>query len=226
MGAWAQSDTPAARAGGIYTCTDDKGRKLTSDRPIAACSHKEQQLLNRDGSLRAVVPPTLTAEERAEREAQERKQAEIRAAQADAVRRDRNLMQRFKTEEAHARAREAALESVQLAIRNTETRLKDLAAERVPLINETEFYKGKPLPAKLKQQLDANEAALEAQRSAAANQAAEFERVNKLFDAELERLRRLWGGAQPGTLGPLPQELAASPASGARQARPASTASR
>jgi hypothetical protein len=29
-------------------------------------------------------------------------------------------------------------------------------------------------------------------------------RINRLFDAELERLRRLWAGAPPGSLGPLP----------------------
>jgi hypothetical protein len=199
----AQSTPMPAFSGGIYTCVDDKGRKLTSDRPIPACSHKEQQVLNRDGSVRAVIPPTLTPEERAEREARERQLAEQRAAQADAVRRDRNLMQRFRNEDAHAKARELALEPVKLAIENTERRLKDLTAERVPLVNEAEFYIGKPLPAKIKQQLDANEAAMAAQKESAATQAAELARINKLFDAELERLRKLWGGAQPGSLGPL-----------------------
>ena len=193
-----------APGGGIYTCTDDKGRKLTSDRPIPDCMHKEQLLLNRDGSLRAVIPPTYTAEERAEREARERRAAEARAAQADAVRRDRNLVARFPNEEAHGKAREAALDSLRLAIADTERRLKELAAERVPLVNEAEFYQGKALPPKIKQQLDANDAAMEAQKSAAANQTTELDRVNKIYDAELSRLRRLWGGVQPGSLGPMP----------------------
>ena len=190
-------------ADGIYTCTDDRGRKLTSDRPIVECSHKEQLLLNRDGSVRSVIPATLTAEERAEREARERRAAEARAAQSDAMRRDRNLMQRFPNEAVHGKAREAALDGLRLAIATTERRMKELAAERTPLLNEAEFYKGKPMPAKLKQQIDANDAALEAQQDAATNQAAELERVNKIYDAELDRLRRLWAGAQPGSLGPL-----------------------
>ena len=45
---------------GIYTCIDDRGRRLTADRPIPECSGKEQQILNQDGSVRAIVPPTLT----------------------------------------------------------------------------------------------------------------------------------------------------------------------
>lgn len=193
-----------AATDGIFTCVDDRGRKLTSDRPIAECSHKEQLLLNRDGSVRSVIPATLTAEERAEREARERRAAEARAAQLDAVRRDRNLVARYPNEAVHGKAREAALDALRLAIATTERRQKELAAERTPLLNEAEFYKGRTMPPKLKQQLDANDAAIEAQQDAAANQTAELERVNKLYDAELERLRRLWSGAPAGSLGPMP----------------------
>jgi hypothetical protein len=199
----AQSTAPR-NAGSIYTCIDDRGRRLTSDRPIAECIAREQQILNRDGSLRAVVPPTLTAEERHEKEARDRQAALDRAAAADAVRRDRNLMSRYPNEGAHQKAREAALDTVRLAMRATEVRLRDLAAARKPLMNEAEFYEGRQLPPKLKDAIDANDAALEAQRAAAASQEAEVARVNRLYDGELDRLRRLWAGAPAGSLGPLP----------------------
>jgi hypothetical protein len=192
-------------SGGIYTCIDSQGRRLTADRPIAECTHKEQQVLNRDGSLREVVPATLTAEERAEKEARDRAAAEARAAQADAVRRDRNLMARFPNEEAHNRAREAAADTVRLAMKATEIRMRALESERKPLRDEAEFYVGKPLPAKLKAAIDGNDAAMEAQRSASATQQAELVRINKIYDNELERLRRLWAGAPAGSLGPMPQ---------------------
>lgn len=193
----------SSSTGGIYTCVDDKGKRITSDRPIPECTGKEQRVLNKDGSLKTVQPPTLTADERAEKEARERKEAEARAAQADAVRRDRNLKARYPSEESHAKAREIALDSVRLAIKNSEQRLKDLAAERKPLLDEAEFYIGKPLPPKLRQAIDANDAATEAQRGLMANQQAELVRINKFYDVELDRLRRLWAGAQPGTLGPM-----------------------
>jgi len=222
LGSAALAQAPAVKAGtGIYTCTDDKGRRLTSDRPIAECSAKEQQLLNRDGSLRAVVPPTLTADERTEKEARERAAAEARTAAADAVRRDRNLMARFPTEAAHNRAREAALDSVRLAAKASEIRLRELAAERKPLLDEAEFYVGKPLPPRLKAAIEANDASAEAQRVAGQGQETELARVNKLYDAELERLRRLWSGSQPGSLGPLPPSAApASMGSAASAATP------
>lgn len=198
-GVQAQAKTPE----GIYTCLDDKGRRLTADRPIAECTAKEQRVLNKDGSLKAIYPPTLTTDERADKEARDRKAAELRAAQADAVRRDRNLTQRYPNEDVHNKAREAALDTVRLAIKTSNLRLKILADERKPLLNEAEFYKGKTMPLKLRQALDANDAANEAQRSAMANQETELVRINKLYDAELDRLRRLWAGAPPGSLGPM-----------------------
>jgi hypothetical protein len=216
----AQAPAPGTTTG-IYSCVDDKGRRVTADRPIPECANREQQLLNRDGSVRGVRPPILTADERAEKEARERAASEARAAQADAVRRDRNLMARYPTEAAHNRGREAALDTVRLAIKSTELRLRDLAAERKPLMAEAEFYVGKTLPAKLRAAIDANDAAIDAQRSAAGNQTAELDRINKLYDAELARLRALWAGAPAGSLGALPP-VHATPAASA----PASAAAK
>jgi hypothetical protein len=199
--AQARADGPSA---GIYSCITPEGRRLTSDRPIAECTAREQRVLNSDGSLRYVLPPSMTAEERAQKDARDREVAAQIAARNDAIRRDRNLRNRYPDEEAHGKSREAALDTVRLAMEASAKRLSDLAAERKPLLNEMEFYAGRQLPAKLRQQLDANDAAVMAQRSSMQNQEAELARINRLYDAELQQLRRLWAGAQPGTLGPLP----------------------
>lgn len=197
--AWAQTK-PAAGGGAIFSCITADGRRLTSDRLITECNDREQRILNPDGSLRAVVPAAMSPEERAAHEARQRKLAAERAAQQDAVRRDRNLMMRYRSEAAHQEARENALDDVKKSMQISERRIEELAKERQPLLGEAEFYKGKPLPAKLKQQLDANDASAEAQRVLIENQRAELVRVNKLYDQELARLKRLWGGAAPGSL--------------------------
>ena len=223
-GLHAQGNPASASTSVIYTCVDDHGRRLTADRPIAACTTKEQRVLNKDGSLKAVYPPILTVEERAQKEAAERKAAEARAAQADAVRRDRNLLARYPNEAPHRKAREAALDTVRLAMTASEARVKELAAQRKPLLDEAEFYVGKPLPPKLRAQLDANDAATAAQRESAVSQEAELERVNRLYDAELTRLRLLWAGAVPGSLGPItPQQRVASPVAASASNLKAST---
>jgi len=191
----------SGQAAAIYSCIDASGRKLTSDRPIAACSDREQRELRPDGSVKRVVPPTPTADERAEQEARERQAALDRAAHQDAIRRDRNLMSRFPNEAAHHKARGKALDDMRNSVALSERRLAALSAERRPLMDEAEFYVGKPLPLKLRQLLDANDAATDAQRVLIQNQQAEIGRVNALFDAELAHLKKLWGGAPAGSLG-------------------------
>jgi hypothetical protein len=199
----------AAQAGAkpgaqIYTCVDANGKRLTSDRPIPECNAKEQRVLNRDGSVKGVVGPSMTADERAAFEARQAEEARERAVRGESLRRDRNLLQRFPNEAAHQKARELALDDPRKGLKRSEQRLEMLTKERKPLLDEAEFYAGKQMPAKLKQQIDANEASADAQRTLIVNQRAEIVRINELYDAELERLRKLWGGAQPGTLGALP----------------------
>ena len=121
-------------------------------------------------------------------------------------------MSRYPNEAAHRKAREAALDDLRAAMRASEARLRDLAAEHKPLMDETEFYKGKPLPPKLKQQIEANEVATEAQKQLIVNQQAELGRINALYDAELEHLRKLWAGATPGSIAPTPVAASAAPA--------------
>jgi hypothetical protein len=206
-------------APGIYTCVDASGKRLTSDRPIVDCIDREQRVLNADGSVKQTLTRTLTAEERAEKEAREREAASQQVTRQDAIRRDRNLMIRFPNEAAHLKAREAALDDVRKAMKTSESRLALLATERKPLIDETEFYVGRPLPAKLKRLLDANDASTEAQRTLIQDQRSELERINALYDTELERLKRLWGGAQPGSMGAAPAATSApAAASAARKA--------
>ncbi len=192
----------AAQAAPIYSCIDG-GKRLTSDRPIAECRGREQRVLNADGSLREILPPTLTAEERANLEQRERENAVARAERQDAVRRDRNLLARYPNAAVHEKAREAALDDVRKSMRMSELRLAALSRDRKPLLDETEFYVGKPLPGKLRAQLDANDASTEAQRTLIQNQQIELVRVSKLYDIELERLRKLWAGAEPGSMGVL-----------------------
>jgi hypothetical protein len=115
------------------------------------------------------------------------------------VRRDRNLMLRFPNEAVHNKAREAALDDLRHGIADSEKHLKELQEDRKPLLAETEFYKDKRLPIKLRSKLEANEAQQQAQKDIISQQQAEITRVNALYDAELARLKRLWAGEAPGT---------------------------
>jgi hypothetical protein len=209
--AWPAHAQVAAPRSQIYSCIDVNGKKLISDNPIAACNAREQRVLNPDGSVREIRRPTMTADERSEAEAREREAAAERSRRLEEIRADRNLQVRFPNEAAHRKARDADLEVVAKSLRMSQARLAALAAERKPLTSESEFYVGKPLPIKLKQALDANDASADAQRSLVQNQELEILRIGQRFDAELARLRLLWGGRQPGTLGRLAVTAASAP---------------
>lgn len=198
----AQGQAPAGRS--IYTCVTAAGKTLTSDRLIAECSGREQRILNADGSLNRIVPPTLTAEERARAEERERAAAAVRNAKLEAARRDRSLLTRYPNEAAHRRARDASLDSARQLLHASEVRLTELAKERQPLLADAEFYTGKSLPPQLKAQLDANEVSAEGLRSQITAQKSELARLGKIYDDELARLKKLWAGAPPGSLDPLP----------------------
>jgi hypothetical protein len=142
----------------------------------------------------------MTPEQRAAAEERRRQLERQETARKDAIRRDRNLMHRYPDEATHARARANALEVVQRVIGGAERQLAELATERKGLDAEAEFYKSRRLPARLKGQIDANDAQQQAQRDVIQAQQTELSRINGLYDAELQRLRRLWAGAPPGSL--------------------------
>jgi hypothetical protein len=192
-----------ASGGSIYSCINASGKKITSDRAIPECAFRDQFLLNSDGSVRSLVVPTLTPEERLEKDAKDREAVLASAIYRDAVRRDRNLTARFPDEAAHRQARTAALDSLQNALRSAEERLILLAKERKPLVDEAEFYNAKTIPGQLKAQIEGNSVSADALRTLIQNQQIETVRINKLYDAELARLKQLWRGAAPGSLGPI-----------------------
>lgn len=190
------------RAVGIYSCTIN-GKKITADRPIAECTNVSQIERNTDGSLRRTVQPVPTIIE-TEQEAQRlRADDERRTTLALAVRHDQNLMRRYPQEAAHQKARDKALDDARNAVRSSEARLAILKAERKPLLAEAEFYvpHNRELPPKLKQQLDANEASQKAQGELIQNANGEVGRINKIYDDELAKLKKLWAGAPPGSIG-------------------------
>ncbi|OYU43262.1 MAG: DUF4124 domain-containing protein [Burkholderiales bacterium PBB4] len=191
-GTWAQS--PPAVISGVYTCTDAKGRKLTSDRPIPECTDREQKVLNPSGTLKAKIGPSLTALEKAEIDRQEKREQEERNRIADERRRDRALLTRYPTKEVHDGERKDAISQIQQVIHTAQSRMAELAKQRVTIDGEMEFYKKDPskAPAYVRRQLQENTQSQAAQQKFIAEQEAEIARVNARFDEELTRLRQLW----------------------------------
>ena len=191
---WAPVASAQPATSSIYTCVDAQGRRITSDRPIMACNDREQRELNRSGTTKRVVGPTLTAKEREAEEARQR-EADLDCQRArDAIRRDEALLNRYPNQAAHDEGRKKALAQTQVVVNAAQARIDDLKAERKGLDEEMEFYKKDPskAPAKVRQAIETNAEAIAVQERAIGAQQAERDRINAAFDEQLVRLRQLW----------------------------------
>ena len=178
----------------VYTCTDARGRKLTSDRPIAECADREQKILGPTGTVKGTVAPTLTARERADEEERTKAQQEEQARAAEEKRRDRALLMRYPKQATHDHERAESLAQVATVRHSAEARLEELKRDKTRLDTEMEFYRQDPkkAPPMLRRQVDEVTQAMAAQQRFIVDQDAEAKRVNQRFDEELARLKRLW----------------------------------
>ena len=205
LGAWligsagqaaAQQDN-SANGPGIYSCVDSLGRRITADRPIPECLDREQRELSPTGITRRVIPPNLTAEERAREEAKAQQETALRLKQAEEKKRDRALLARYGSQKQHDQERQQQLAVVKNTQAAIERRTQDLIKQRENLQAELEFYKGDPkkAPAWLQHRVKENAEQIEAQKRLMEYQQEESQRINARFDEELVRLKVLWAAA-------------------------------
>jgi hypothetical protein len=178
----------------VYFCIDSKGHKITADRPIADCLDREQKVIGAGGTVKRIVGPSLTAQERAVQEDAQKHEAEELARVAEERRRDRALLMRYPNKEAHDRERGEAIGLLDDNIRASQLRLEDLAQQRKALDVEMEFYKkdSSKAPASLKHRISENVRNIAAQNRFLKDQDEEKKRINQRFDEELVKLAPRW----------------------------------
>ena len=183
-----------ARGAGIYSCTDAKGRTITSDRPIPDCLDREQRELNPSGTTRRKVEPTYTAREQADREDRDRA-AQLQAARlVEERRRERALLVRYPNPAAHDRERAEALVQIDVVIQAARKRLAELGEDRKRVDDELEFYKKDPAkaPGALRRRTEDIARSVAVQNRFIGEQEDEKKRVNARFDEEQAKLSPLW----------------------------------
>ncbi len=183
--AWAQ----------IYTCVDAKGRKITSDRPIAECADREQKELNSNATVKRTVKPVMTADEQRKADENRKLVIEEESRQNEERRRERALLTRYPDRASHDKERTEALAKIDDVTLAANRRISELAAQRKEIDTEMEFYKKDPskAPFSLKRQIEDNANSVAAQKRFIADQSTEKLRTNTRFDEELAKLRPMWG---------------------------------
>ncbi len=187
-----------APARAVFVCTTAEGRTITSDRLPPECANQPIKELRPDGSVRRVIEPPLTEEQRRARAEKARREQMEQDAKRAQVRRDIALMETYASEQEIEAARRAALAGRQVVIDRSRQRLEALAKERIKLEEEAEFYVGRKMPEKLERAIAVNKDLAQAEHRLIADMQADMERINRRFDAELGRYRELLAaGARP-----------------------------
>ena len=192
--AFAQAPAPATT---MYSCTAN-GKTYTADRPPAECANSDIRELNRDGSVRRVIPRPLTIEEQRARALEAKKKYEEEEKILAQRRRDRSLLEAYADEAEIEAARKKSLESAEQIIRRSQERAKSLAEDRRRLDEEAEFFKKREQPDSLRRAFALNAQAVGAEEKIVAEARGEVARINERYDAEKKRFRELLAqGARP-----------------------------
>lgn len=196
----------AAGQQSIFVCSDAKGRTISGDRPPAECVGAIRELRS-DGSVRRVIEPPLTAQQKAARQAEEKRQREEAERQRAQMRKDLALLETYASEEEIENARARALATRQALIERATRRMEEHRRERSKLDSEAEFYAKREMPDKLKRAFEDNAALMRSEEKIIADSRAEMQRINERFDAERKRWRELVSaGAVPVQRGPTAQQ--------------------
>jgi hypothetical protein len=187
----AMAQTPVPRTGGYYVCKDANNRTITSDSPPPECAHREIREHGRNGTLRRVIEPPLTTEQRQEREQQAKTKADAEAARAVAKRRDAVLMQAYRNEEAIELARARALGDSLAVLKADQERMVAIKKEHgIALSQLTDFEKnnpGKKPPFQLQTNVDDLAQRVQQQGLLLSRREEEVARINARFDGDKKR---------------------------------------
>jgi hypothetical protein len=138
-----------------------------------------------------VIEPPLTPEQRAAREAEERRKLDEEEKRRTQSRRDLALLETYASEQDIEQARVRALTTREAVIERAHKRLDELKVERKKLDDEKEFYSKREMPEKLKRSFAGNAEAIQQQQKVIADAEAEKARVSARFEEERMRFRYL-----------------------------------
>jgi hypothetical protein len=195
--ALALATLPLGASAQLFVCTVN-GRTLTGDLPPPDCQNVEIRELNRDGSVRRVIEPPLTPDQRKQRELEAKKRREREVQAQEQLRKDRALLETYASEDEIEASRDRTLAQRQALIDRANQQLKEFKMDRKRLDDEAEFYVKRQLPDKLKRALDDNAQLQQQQLHAIDGIRADMQQINERYDGELSRFRELvMRGATP-----------------------------
>jgi Domain of unknown function (DUF4124) len=201
---------PAA-AQKLYKYVDANGKVVYTDKMPASAAGKPNEQLNNQGTVTKRNEGALTPEQLAAQEAERKRKLDEDVAAKEEKRKNMALLNTYSSEQDIADARARALRVNADAVEETQRKVADAQKRQQELTAEAEFYKKKPMPAQLKQDIQVNDAAIVSHTELLDKKKKEIEAINAKYDEDLRRYRVLVksGLASPAAPAPAAAPVAA-----------------
>jgi len=177
----------AAAAGKLYCCNDASGKQVCGDLLPQECFGRAYRELGDSGRTVRNVEAPLTAEQRAERAAEDAKRKAAAAAMKEQQRKDLALINTYGSVRDIEAMRDSALGDVQKLISEAEARIAEIQTQRLKFQNEAEFYKKKQPPPEIQKGLQEADSEIRAQQSVIDAKKKEMEIIREKYDEDKRR---------------------------------------
>jgi len=181
---------PAA-AQKLYKYTDANGKVVYTDKMPASAAGKPNEQLNSQGTVTKRYEGAPTPEQLAAQEAERKRKLDEEVAAKEEKRKNMALLNTYSNEQDIAEARARALKANAEALEEAQRKLADTQKRQQALAAEAEFYKKKPMPGQLKQDIQVNDAAIASQTELLDKKKKETDAINAKYDEDLRRYRAL-----------------------------------
>jgi hypothetical protein len=182
-----------------YCCNDDAGRRVCGDQVPSQCLKRGYQEYNAQGVIYKQHDAPLTAEQRAQRDAEIASKKELERLAADQARRDRALLASYSSAKDIDLKRDRALAEAKAGLTQVQARIEAALVRKRKLDAEAEFFQKKPMPESLKAHIRDNQSELAAHRAALDDKEKDFAALRLRFEEEKQRYLRLSQPASSAT---------------------------
>ncbi|MFT3848720.1 MAG: hypothetical protein QM739_08575 [Propionivibrio sp.] len=183
----AQAAPLAQSTGKLYCCTDAGGKQVCGDLMPQECYGRAYRELGESGRTVRNVDAPLTAEQRAERAAEDERRKVEEAVLKEQQRKDQALLNTYGSVRDIDAMRERALGDVEKSISDAEKRIAEIKVQRVKFQNEAEFYKKKQLPPEIQKGLNDTDLEIKAQQSVIESKKKDMEIIREKYDEDKRR---------------------------------------
>lgn len=174
-------------AGKLFCCIDASGKQECGDILPQACYGRAYREIGESGRTVRQVEAPLTAEQRAQRAAEEERLKAEELVLKEKQRKDQALLNTYGSEKDIEAMRLRAQTDVFKAIKAAEDKITEIRLMRKKFEDEAEFYKKKQVPAEVKKGLNDADFEIKAQESVIESKKKDLDTIRLKYDEDHRR---------------------------------------